>query len=96
MAPARPLPASYALASIMLLLTHACSALPEAAGTKNAESPYGPQEGHQQHGGYDCAVCSACFAKSATVRAKEREWSALFQIKGQVSTPETPNPTLNP
>ena len=36
-------------------------------------------------GGYDCDVCAACFAKSAEVRAKEQEWSSLFQIKGQVA-----------
>ena len=36
-------------------------------------------------GGYDCDVCAACFAKSAEVRVKEREWSSLFQIKGQVA-----------
>ena len=35
--------------------------------------------------GYDCDVCSACFAKSAELRVKEREWSSLFQIKGQVA-----------
>jgi hypothetical protein len=36
-------------------------------------------------GSYDCGVCSACFAASAEVRAKERQWSALFQQKGQVA-----------
>ena len=85
--------------TLLVLARAGAAAAAEASEEYTRSSRNGPQRhGHRAGrdggvggggggggGGYDCDVCAACFAKSAEVRAKEQEWSSLFQIKGQVA-----------